>query len=225
VAYCWGANEIGQLGNYSHKASATPEKVGGGHLFRWVSPGADHTCGVTTDHRGFCWGRGSNGAIGNGGSGNHSSPVAVAGGLRFESIDAGSYHTCGLTSDARVYCWGSSYSGELGDGQTQFHVTLTPARVAGQQQWSQVSAGQFYTCGRTTGSRGFCWGTIVNQYTPTALAGNLLFAQIVAGDVTACGVTTDGKGYCWGDNHGGQLGNGTTSVTQSPVPSPVVPPL
>ena len=66
---------------------------------------------------------------------------------------------------------------------------------------------------------------MLDRATPTALAGSLLFAQISAGDVTACGVTTGGKGYCWGDNHGGQLGNGTTSTTSNPVPTPVLPPL
>jgi hypothetical protein len=33
-----------------------PAAVAGGLQFGGVSPGGDHTCGVTTDKRAYCWG-------------------------------------------------------------------------------------------------------------------------------------------------------------------------
>ena len=55
--YCWGDNEFGQLGNGSVGAFADgPVQVTGGLLFRDISAGLRHTCGVTTGNVMYCWG-------------------------------------------------------------------------------------------------------------------------------------------------------------------------
>jgi alpha-tubulin suppressor-like RCC1 family protein len=41
--------------------------------------------------------------------------------------------------------------------------------------------------------------------------------SIAAGDEHTCGLTAVGKAYCWGSNTVGQLGNGTTTSTSTPV--------
>lgn len=43
------------------------------------------------------------------------------------------------------------------------------------------------------------------------------FASVNIGGNSACGVTTAGSGYCWGNNSLGQLGNGSTSNTTTPI--------
>jgi alpha-tubulin suppressor-like RCC1 family protein len=58
LAYCWGGNRYGRLGNGTVGGrSLTPSAVVGGHQFRQVSVGENVTCGVTTSDRAFCWGR------------------------------------------------------------------------------------------------------------------------------------------------------------------------
>lgn len=45
VAYCWGGNEHGQLGNGTHTESLWPVRVrAGGLRFRPVTAGGDQTC-------------------------------------------------------------------------------------------------------------------------------------------------------------------------------------
>jgi alpha-tubulin suppressor-like RCC1 family protein len=49
------------------------------------------------------------------------------------------------------------------------------------------------------------------------VAGGLSFSSIAAGDVHSCGVAISGVAYCWGENYIGQLGNGTTNDSRTPV--------
>src|SRR5690242_18374384 len=56
-AYCWGLNGRGQLGNGTGTTKEeSPVAVLGGHEFRQVTVGVDHSCGITTDNQAWCWG-------------------------------------------------------------------------------------------------------------------------------------------------------------------------
>jgi alpha-tubulin suppressor-like RCC1 family protein len=166
-AYCWGLNTSGQLGvgtntgpegctngiGTTSPCSTRPVLVAGGHRFRQLSAGANHTCAVTTDYRAYCWG---SGGIGNG-TVESLTPVAVAGGHLFRQVEAGFYFTCGVTyPEYKAYCWGLNQDGALGDGTLTSR--LRPVLVLRGYQFLQVSAGFYHTCGVTTTHRAFCWG-------------------------------------------------------------------
>jgi alpha-tubulin suppressor-like RCC1 family protein len=234
LAYCWGRNTWGQLGDGTTVTDETPVAVAGGLKFRQVSAGGAHTCGVSTTNRAYCWGYNGNGELGNGtktgpetcpfGAPCSTRPVAVAGGLRFRQLSA-RLHSCGVTTDNRAYCWGQNGHGELGDGTTM--QRLRPAAVAGGQRFLRVSAGAFYTCAVNLFDRAFCWGnnersqlgdnTTTRRLTPTRVTGGLLFRQVMAGRLHTCGVTTGDLAYCWGSNDDGQLGDGTLRIRRRPV--------
>ena len=77
-----------------------------------------------------------------------------------------------------------------------------------------MSAGAAHTCGVTTGSAAYCWGS-----QPSPVSGGLTFAAANAGAGYTCAVTTGNAAYCWGDNGSGQLGDGTNMYSDTlPVP-------
>jgi alpha-tubulin suppressor-like RCC1 family protein len=81
-AYCWGANEYGQLGNDSTTNSLVPiavvSSVNGETLtFSSIDAGLYHTCGITTMKKAYCWGLNDSGELGNNTTTNSSIPVPV----------------------------------------------------------------------------------------------------------------------------------------------------
>jgi alpha-tubulin suppressor-like RCC1 family protein len=132
VAYCWGRNTFGALGNRSRKDSAVPVAVAGNLSFDQLIAGGffGHTCGFIGSGAAFCWGHNERGQVGDGTTRNRFVPTAVLGGLAFLSIDAGLQHTCGRASTGTVYCWGASGAGQLGNNSNT--LSTVPAEVFGQ---------------------------------------------------------------------------------------------
>jgi len=69
VAFCWGLDEYGELGNGrgGNTYSSAPALVLGELSFAMVSPGEySFTCGVTTTSVAYCWGFNVHGELGTG---------------------------------------------------------------------------------------------------------------------------------------------------------------
>lgn len=219
-AFCWGANNWGQLGDRTHSDRSRPVATAGGLRFHQISAGSNTTCGVTTDYRAYCWGYNGFAQIGDGTSDNRPTPTPVAGGMRFAQIEVGSLHTCGVSyPEKRAYCWGENRQGQLGDGTTT-SFRFVPVAVVGGMRFRQVSTGLYHTCGVTSANQAFCWGSNQNgqigdrseqvkmRRTPTPVADGHQFVQVDAGEAHNCAVTTDHRAYCWGNGRNGQIGNG-----------------
>jgi hypothetical protein len=74
-----GDNDEGKLGTGDRKSTGVPTKVSGNVAFRVIYPGIRHTCGITTDDRGYCWGNNIVGGLGIGTLGGiYTTPKAVA---------------------------------------------------------------------------------------------------------------------------------------------------
>jgi alpha-tubulin suppressor-like RCC1 family protein len=128
VAYCWGRNGSGQLGDGSVIDTGVPQPVSGALRFASLSArGPNHSCGITLDGAAFCWGSNALAQLGTGAGSGATVPVEVAGDLRFVSLSAGFFHTCGVTTDGTAYCWGYGAFGQLGTGR--FQDEPTPAAV------------------------------------------------------------------------------------------------
>jgi alpha-tubulin suppressor-like RCC1 family protein len=220
-AYCWGLNNVGQLGNGTQTNTDAPAKVLGGLRFTKLvamgMPPVTHTCGLTTSHALYCWGRNYNGELGSPGSDFSTTPVPVTGGLQFKDVAGNQVLTCGVTTGHQAYCWGAGSSGELGDGGAS-NQYLVPHAVVGGLQFESITVAWGHVCALTTAGEALCWGynghgqlgtgDDLPRSVPTAVQGGLLFTQISAGGAYTCGITTGSRAYCWGFNTGGQLGVG-----------------
>lgn len=79
VAYCWGGNSAGQLGNGAQTVDEySPFPVVGGLRFDVLDAGRSHTCGVTTGGELYCWGSNYAGQLGDGGKSASAAPQEVA---------------------------------------------------------------------------------------------------------------------------------------------------
>lgn len=241
--YCWGNDISGQLGNDTmNYVNSEPVLLPDSLNFKAVAAGNGFSCGLTTTGAAYCWGRNDAGELGNGTMTQSLVPVPVAGGLTFVALSTGIFHVCGLTTDGSAYCWGANFVGELGnppaavsgscDVGGSFPCSTTPIPVTGGLKFAKISAGQWATCGVTTGAQGYCWGyngygqlgsqstplTADPNPTPLPVSGGLSFSTIVTGYYHTCGITTTGAAYCWGDNSWGELGDGSTTFHSTPVP-------
>ncbi|MDQ8155205.1 MAG: hypothetical protein P3B98_11150, partial [Gemmatimonadota bacterium] len=148
-----------------------------------------------------------------------------------------------VAGSVRPWCWGYNGNGQVGDGTNVRRLTATmvvlPAGVTEVDSTSLVSGGS-HSCAivsvssnalRPAGSV-LCWGAngygqlgdgfaisgiaSSNVAVGVALPG-ITFTSLTAGENHTCGVSSTGSAYCWGRNNSGQLGDGTSTDTSTPV--------
>ena len=74
-----------------------------------------------------------------------------------------------------------------------------------QSSLASVSAGDFFSCGLTSGGVAYCWGddrVYPATSTPYQAGGNLRFQALAAGLEQTCGIVLSGGVYCWGFFYG-----------------------
>jgi alpha-tubulin suppressor-like RCC1 family protein len=163
-AWCWGADNYGQLGDGPDDYSSTPEarstvpvRVLG--PAEWTSVRAGLTaCGVAADETGWCWGSNTNNNLGYSGPQDDRSDVPVQLSGDWIDIVPGAGHVCGVQVDASAWCWGVARNGQTGS-DTGAVVTNGPVRVAGEGEWASVSAGDNHSCGMQVDRTLWCWGS------------------------------------------------------------------
>ena len=231
VAYCWGANWDGRLGdgttgNGSSSANrSSPVPIVGGLTFASLFAGGSVTCGLTELGKAWCWGRNGYGQLGDGMTIDANRPVAAAPALTFATLSVGfGDHTCGVTTAGPTYCWGGNWYGQLGNATTT--SSTVPVLVQGGLNFTRLASGDGHTCGLTAAGVTYCWGRNYEGQTgdgsynssniPTKVASDLPIKSIAAGALHTCGITTANIAYCWGSNSDGQLGDGSTTNRGTP---------
>jgi alpha-tubulin suppressor-like RCC1 family protein len=230
AAYCWGANDAGQLGTGRFDAvpRTNPVKVSTGNTFVSLAAGHKYTCGLTDTGKAFCWGMNDVAQLGSAVAGVSTPvPVSVAGGHAFTALAAGRRHACGLTTDGVAFCWGDGSFGLTGNAVPG--IRTIPIRVPIARRLTALSAGSDFTCALSDGGDVFCWGrddqrqlgsvstetcvlgdteddfgetvTVTGQcsYTPVRVATSHTVVSLVSAPAESCGVTADALLVCWGN--------------------------
>jgi alpha-tubulin suppressor-like RCC1 family protein len=224
--WCWGRNDVGQLGTGTKVDSSVPVAVLMAGTATAIAAGDKYTCAAVSGGGVDCWGQNSGGQLGDGTTTDHSLPAPVTGlTARVQSLSAGQQHTCASLVDGMVECWGKNDKGQLGDGTSVSSPTPVVALV---QSVQSVTAGQDFTCAAELSGTIECWGTNTQGQLGTGSSQNTGapaavtplpagVSEISAGQSHACSLQFSGAVYCWGQNNHSQLGNGSNGGSRIPT--------
>lgn len=124
TGYCWGNNELGQLGDGTQTTRSMSVRTLGVMKFASIGARDGRTCGLGLDGLGYCWGFAD--VIGP--NGINTTPKVIDPALRLSAVSVGTRHTCVVTPGGAGYCWGAGGFGQLGHGDTPDYVA-SPQRV------------------------------------------------------------------------------------------------
>lgn len=202
---CWGNNWAGQLGDGEtgwgefgpDNFSPWPVYTDGISDAIQVATGGNHTCALHQDKSVSCWGSNNFGTLGNGEDGHNlplygflveTEPVKVLSINDASTISTGLHHTCALHTDETISCWGLDNHGQLGDGESDFATVDFSALFS-----------------------------TANIPTPVKVKGITNAKAVASGTNHSCALHNDATVSCWGNNLSGQLGDGTTTSSNSPI--------
>lgn len=237
-AWCWGggyaSGRAGYLGTGMLQQSVTPVPVDADSAFTAIAVGAENSCALTASGQAWCWGENGYGELGDSSQTARLAPVPVRTTARYQRITVGVAHSCALKLTGTAVCWGRNRFGQLGSGDVPYNsttlVSVIPARVTGEQNYREISAGESHTCALRTDDRIDCWGLnenagqlgdgsgLTHRGTPGVVAADSSWSTMTSGLFTVCARTTAGAPLCWGSNYYGAVGNGLRSALPEQLP-------
>jgi alpha-tubulin suppressor-like RCC1 family protein len=226
TAWCWGADNIGQLGNgragQAAGFSALPVQVRPIDNAAQVSVSSlvtstTNNCAVLSNGTVSCWSSFQPAVF--------ATPQVVKGvtsaRMVSTSTGSGSADTCVVLSNGNVDCWGSNLWGQLGDGKMTT-PSATPVAVKGITNAKAVSLEADYACALLATGGVKCWGNNVRgqlgdgplpqgsayAFQSSAVPVNVMRVRggalrgargISTGAISACAVLAGGGVMCWGN--------------------------
>ena len=224
---CWGANDVGQLGDFVRPSSLSPTPASGllGAGMRAIDVSATRqTCAVRDDGSAVCWGDNTSGKASPADVAPIVAPVEASFVVAATVPATGGSHSCIARNDGTLMtCFGANDAGQITTG-----VAPGPLDVPALFQFAEIELGSAFGCGRAATGEVYCWGSNASgqlaadpMTVPTSemlrtvtLAGAA--ADLAVGRNHACARVADIV-YCWGANNVGQLGDGTGMQQIAPV--------
>ena len=232
MAWTWGANNYGQLGNNDPNWAEvhSPVAIYNNLSFTKVIAGSDSIYGLKEDGTVWSWGRNDRGQLGDGTETNRISPVSVIGNIIFNDIFCSGETVIGIRrSDDTAWAWGDNTNYQLGIGD--YTNRSSPTSVLGDNKYKEIYInGNAFVVGVSKTNQAWAWGlnsygqlgdgTIINKSSPVSVLGGISYKQIVTsnGNSNVYGLNLlTLTAWAWGDNTSGQLGTGNNTSYSSPV--------
>ncbi len=235
---CWGWNNYFQLANGSSSDSITPSVVSSVSGYKMYSLGDVVSCVISSAGKPQCWGSPAYGLLGDTNLTNSTSTPTDLPGLtqNVAIIKSGFSFSCAVKTDGSINCWGKRSEGELGNnvaGGDGSKVTTKYTSLS--SNISTVVSGRAHACIVKSDTTVWCSGSDGSGQLGLSNGNNFysndlgydkfrqinsltgIVAQISAGSNHTCVRTTTGGVKCWGLNSSGQLGDGTTNSSSTPV--------
>jgi len=226
--WSWGINTYGGLGDNSVVSKSSPVSVVGGHSFTSISSIINNAMALKADGSAWTWGYNGNGGLGDNTIVHKSSPVAVTGGYSFIDVDVFENGSIAIRDDNTAWTWGRNNYGQLGDGTTV--GKSSPSAVTGGHSFVKVDGGGYTCLALKADGTAWTWGrndsgelgdgtsgAVARKSSPVAVTGGHSFTDITAGKYYDIALKADGSVWAWGLNTSGELGDGTTVSTSSPI--------
>jgi alpha-tubulin suppressor-like RCC1 family protein len=203
----------------------------------------NHRVALKSDGTVYAWGSNSYGQLGNNSTSSSLHPVQVLGVggsgylINITAISAGGEHSMALKNDGTVYSWGRNNYNQLGDNTTT--TRTSPVQVLGVggsgylTNITAVSAGSQHSMALKNDGTVYAWGrnnsgqlgnnTTTNRGTATqvfGVSGDGFLTDILKisiGDSYSMVLKNDGTVYAWGNNSYSQLGNNSTTQSNTPI--------
>ena len=236
---CWGQNGSGQLGIGSTSDTVTPITVDLDGKVTAISAGYNFTCAIVEPGDLWCWGTNSDGKLGIGSTDNEISykdtPQRVnTQALRgtVTAVDSGNDNSACAIAEGIAYCWGKSLTWTGSNNDEPAEISGLPALGTSP---AAIAVGNRHACAITVDAVVRCWGqknygqlgdgetdsdtnSDNDYYLFGPVEADLHDADALsAGSGTTCARLTDGTTRCWGYGYDGQLGNGESSDSATPV--------
>ena len=227
TAYCWGIDDLGQLGvggivgrcdrnkYVTGPCARAPVEVAGNHEFVSISAGDGHACAVDIDGRAWCWGNNQINQLGVSGAEETCAMESSARGEAMSlpctrtptlvpflssvtAIATGESLTCAVDGSGRAWCWPLGRERSVG-------------RVAIDRPLASIAVRGEYACGLTVDSRIRCWSWPEDAESgATAPSDESGWSSLTVGVGYACALDADSLAWCWGNDADGALGRGHT---------------
>lgn len=189
--WCWGRNNLGQLGVGDADDRLVPTRVGADSDWFAVEADGDATCGLRGSGELWCWGDDLVGGT------QTNVPKQVTPAQPFKSFSLDDRGMCALDVSGGVWC-------RFYNDQPQ----LVPLDVTPIASVSQLAVGAFHQCVIDGAQHLWCWGSnnacalgigapCDDQTAPVMLAGT--WKQVALSSYQSCAIDTNDKLWCWGD--------------------------
>ena len=203
-----------------------------------ISTGRFHTVEIRADGKLWAWGDDTYGQLGNGSDPASSTPVQINTETDWIAVTAGTLYTIALKSDGTLWTWGINDSGQLGHGTSDGSAHPDPVQVTADldgdtfpdSDWTAIAAANSTTFAVKSNGTLWAWGSnlygalgigqedvdVSEALSPVQVLG-VDWESVFTRGGHALALKSDGTLWVWGRNDEGQIGDGTTDYTTSPV--------